>query len=66
MEKRIEELERKVAGLEKQLAELQGAVSHYHAIHQIAIDELKCESSIASHNVSVGVNCKEFGVMATK
>ncbi|MDE9463604.1 hypothetical protein KKJ03_19915 [Xenorhabdus bovienii] len=41
MKKHIEELERKVAGLEKQLAELQGAVSHYHAIHQIAIDEIR-------------------------
>ncbi|MDE1480651.1 hypothetical protein KKJ01_21300 [Xenorhabdus bovienii] len=56
MEKRIEELERKVAGLEKQLAELQGAVSHYHAIHQIAIDELKVSPSSASYNVVAGVS----------
>ncbi|OTA18866.1 hypothetical protein Xbed_02852 [Xenorhabdus beddingii] len=41
MEKRIEELEQKVIELEKQLTELQGAVSHYHAIHQVAIDEIR-------------------------
>ncbi|OTA14616.1 hypothetical protein Xvie_03553 [Xenorhabdus vietnamensis] len=41
MEKRIEELEKKIEVLEKQLTEQQGAVSHYHAIHQIAIDEIR-------------------------
>ncbi|KLU14704.1 MULTISPECIES: hypothetical protein [Xenorhabdus] len=47
MEKRIEELEKKVEGLEKQLTEFQGAVSHYYAIHQIAIDEIRAKKQSA-------------------
>ncbi|PHM31309.1 hypothetical protein Xinn_02855 [Xenorhabdus innexi] len=41
MEKRIEELERKVVELEKQLAETTQAVTHYQNLHQIAIDEIR-------------------------
>ncbi|MEQ1964349.1 hypothetical protein ABLB69_14510 [Xenorhabdus khoisanae] len=38
MEKRIEELERKVAKQEKQLSELRGAVDCYFATNQKTID----------------------------
>ncbi|MGJ0580798.1 hypothetical protein ACR71G_22865 [Xenorhabdus bovienii] len=47
MEKRIEELERKVAGLEKQLAELQGAVDCYLTASQKTVD-IECNNILVT------------------
>ncbi|MCC8375775.1 hypothetical protein ABLB90_19400 [Photorhabdus bodei] len=55
MEKRIEELEKKVGDLEKQLAETIQATFYYKDLHQKAINDMRLCAGSSSRKVAANV-----------